>query len=83
MTLSLSTLTDSQKYNDVVASVKNWADLDIMSYIEIIHDRYAPVPSPDEETPPQDVGEGPRNKKRPDFANVGCASCVLGIHVNI
>ena len=73
MTLSLSTLTDSQKYNDVVASVKNWADLDTMSYIEIIHDRYGPMPSADEETPPpKDVGEGPRNKKRPDFANVGC-----------
>ena len=83
MTLSLSTLTDVQKYNDVVASVKNWADLDIMSYIEIIHDRYGPMPSADEETPPIDAGEGPRNKKRPDFANVGCVSCVLGIHVNI
>ena len=83
MTLSLSTLTDSQKYNDVVASVKNWADLDIMSYIEIIHDRYRPMPSADEETPLIDAGEGPRNKKRPDFANVGCVSCVLGIHVNI
>ena len=83
MTLSLSTLTDSQKYNDVVASVKNWADLDIMSYIEIIHDRYRPMPSADEETPLIDAGEGPRNKKRPDFANVGCVSCVLRIHVNI
>ena len=43
MTLSLSTLTDEQKYNDVVACVKNWANIDIMSYIEIIHDTYGHV----------------------------------------
>ena len=83
MTLSLSTLTDVQKYNDVVASVKNWADLDIMSYITIIHDRYGPMPSSDEDLDAPDAGQGHRNKKRPDFANVGCVSCVLGIHVNI
>ncbi len=83
MTLNLSTLTDEQKYNDVVASVKNWADLDIMSYITIIHDRYGPMPSSDEETPAPDAGEGPRNKKRLASANDACVSCVLGIHVNI
>ena len=83
MTLSLSTLTDSQKYNDVVASVKNWADLDIMSYITIIHDRIDLEPSSDEDTAAPDTGEGHRNKKRPAFANVGFVSCVLGIHVNI
>ena len=83
MTLSLSTLTDEQKYNDVTASVRNWTNIDMMSYIEIIHDRYGPMPSADEETPLIDAGEGPRNKKRPDFANVCCVSCVLGIYVNI
>ena len=76
MTLSLSTLTDSQKYNDVVASVKSWADLDIMSYIEIIHDTYGPMPSSDEETPAPDGGERPRNKKRLASANGACVSCV-------
>ena len=67
----------------MVASVKNWADLDIMSYITIIDERYGPMPSSDEATAAPDAGEGHRNKKRPDFANVGCVSCVLGIHVNI
>ena len=83
MTLNLSTLTDEQKYNDVVASVKNWANIDIMSYIEVIHDTYAPMPSSDEETPAPDAGERPRNKKRLASANGACVSCVLGMHVNI
>jgi hypothetical protein len=83
MTLNLSTLTDEQKYNDVVASVKNWANIDIMSYIEIIHDTYAPLPSSDEEAPAPDAGERPRNKKRLASANGACVSCVLGMHVNI
>jgi len=83
MTLNLSTLTDEQKYNDVVASVKNWANIDIMSYIEIIHDKYGVMPSSDEETPAPDAGERPRNKKRLASANGACVSCVLGIHVNI
>ena len=83
MTLSLSTLTDEQKYNDVVACVKNWANIDIMSYIEIIHDTYGPMPSSDEETPAPDAGERPRNKKRLASANGACVSCVLGMHVNI
>ena len=83
MTLNLSTLTDEQKYNDVVASVKHWANLDIMSYIEIIHDTYAPLQSSDEEAPVPDAGERPRNKKRLASANGACVSCVLGMHVNI
>ena len=82
MTLNLSTLTDEQKYNDVVASIKNWANIDIMSYIEVIHDRYGPMPSSDEETPAPDAGERPR-KKRLASANGACVSCVLGMHVNI
>ena len=81
--LNLSTLTDEQKYNDVVASVKNWANIDIMSYIEVIHDRYGPMPSSDEEAPAPDAGERPRNKKRLASANGACVSCVLGMHVNI
>ena len=83
MTLNLSTLTDEQKYNDVVACVKNWANIDIMSYIEIIHDTYGPMPSSDEETPAPDAGERPRKKKRLASANGACVSCVLGMHVNI
>ena len=83
MTLNLSSLTDQQKYNDVVASVKNWADLDIMFYITILHDRRHGEPSSDEDTAAPDAGEGHPNKKRPDSAIVGCVSCVLGIHVNI
>ena len=83
MTLSLSTLTDEQKYNDVVACVKHWANIDIMSYIEIIHDTYGPMPSSDEETPAPDAGERPRKKKRLASANGACVSCVLGMHVNI
>ena len=83
MTLNLSSLTDQQKYNDVAASVKNRADLDIMSYITILHDRRHGEPSSDEDTAAPDAGEGHPNKKRPDFASVGCVSCVLGIHVNI
>ena len=54
-----------------------------MSYITILHDRRHGEPSSDEDTAAPDAGEGHRNKKRPDFANVGCVSCVLGIHVNI
>ncbi len=84
MTLNLSTLTDEQKYNDVIQSVRNWENMDIMSYIEIIHDRfYGPMPSSDEETPAPDAGEGPRNKKRLASANDACVSCVFGSHVNI
>ena len=84
MTLNNSILTDEQKYNDVVACVKNWANIDIMSYIEIIHDTYGhgPMPSSDEETPAPDAGERPR-KKRLASANGACVSCVLGMHVNI
>ena len=83
MTLSLSTLSDEQKYNDVVACVKNWADIDMMSYIEFIHDTYVPLSPSDEETPAPDAGERPRNKKRLASANGACVSCVLGMHVNI
>jgi hypothetical protein len=82
MTLSLSTLTDEQKYNDVVACVKNWANIDIMSYIEIIHDTWD-MPSSDEETPAPDAGERPPKKKRLASANGACVSCVMGMHGNI
>ena len=75
MTLNFSSLTDQQKYNDVVASVKNWADLDIMFYITIHRDRRHGEPSSDEDTAP-DAGEGHPNKKRPDFAILGCVGCV-------
>ena len=83
MTLSLSSLTDQEKYNDVIASVKNWHDLDIMSFITILAERTHGEPRSDENKAVPDAGEGNRNKKRPGIDNVGCVSCVLGIHVNI
>ena len=76
MTLNNSILTDEQKYNDVIASVRNWTNIEMMSYIEIIHDTYGPMPSSDEETPAPDAGERPRNKKRLASANGACVSCV-------
>jgi hypothetical protein len=65
MTL-LSTLTDVQKYNDVVACVKNWADIDIMSYIKVIHDTYGSMPSSDEETPAPDAGKRRKDMETDD-----------------
>jgi len=83
MTMNNSLLTDEQKYNDVVACVRNWANIDIMSYIEIIHDTYGPMQSSDEETPAPDAGERPRKRKRLASANGACVSCVMGMHGNI
>ena len=62
----LSTLTDVQKYNDVVACVKNWADIDIMSYIKVIHDTYGSMPSSDEETPAPDAGKRRKDMETDD-----------------
>ncbi len=83
MTLSLSSLTDQEKYNDVIASVKTWHDLDIMSFITIRAERAHGEPMSDKNKAVPDAGEGNRNKKRAGIDNVGCVSCVVGIHVNI
>ena len=82
MTLNSSTLTDEQKYNDVVACVRNWTNIDLMPYLELIHDTWD-MPSSDEETPAPDAGERPRKKKRLASANGACVSCVMGMHGNI
>ena len=82
MTMNNSLLTDEQKYNDVVACVRNWTNIDLMSYIEIIHDTWS-MPSSDEETPAPDAGERPPKKKRLASANGACVSCVMGMHGNI
>lgn len=82
MTMNNSLLTDEQKYNDVVACVRNWTNIDLMPYLELIHDTWD-MPSSDEETPAPDAGERPPKKKRLASANGACVSCVMGMHGNI
>ena len=82
MTMNHSLLTDEQKYNDVVACVRNWTNIDLMPYLELIHDTWD-MPSSDEETPAPDAGERPPKKKRLASANGACVSCVMGMHGNI
>jgi hypothetical protein len=82
MTMNHSLLTDEQKYADVVACVRNWTNIDLMPYLELIHDTWD-MPSSDEETPAPDAGERPPKKKRLASANGACVSCVMGMHGNI
>ena len=39
MILSLSSITDQEKYNDVIASVQNWHDLYIHAFVNILAER--------------------------------------------
>ena len=39
MILSLSSITDQEKHNDVIASVQNWHDLDIHAFVNILAER--------------------------------------------
>ena len=39
MILNLSSITDQEKYNDVIASVQNWHDLDIHAFVNILAER--------------------------------------------
>ena len=39
MILNLSSTTDQDKYNDVIASVQNWHGLDMHAFMQILADR--------------------------------------------
>ena len=58
MILSLSSITDQEKYSDVIASVQKWHDLDIMSFVTILAERTHGEPMSDENKAVQDAGEG-------------------------